>query len=74
MKRERTFKEKLIIATWDMIVFIGVLMFALDVPYQICKFFDLKATFTLRVLTIAACIYLYGKSGDIKSRENNLIQ
>ena len=70
MERERTFIEKLIVQAWDIIVFLGVFLFALDFPFSICDLLNIKVTFTLQILSLAGCVYLYGKSNDIKSRDS----
>jgi hypothetical protein len=70
MERERTFIEKLIVQAWDIIVFLGVFMFAIQIPYEICNFLNIKATFTIIILAIVGCIYLYGKSSEIKNRDS----
>ena len=70
MERKRTFTEKIIVQAWDIIVFLGVFMFALDFPFSICDLLNIKVTFTLQILSLAGCVYLYGKSNDIKSEDS----
>lgn len=71
MERKRTFTEKIIVTCWNIIVFIGVAMFVLDFPYEICELFNLKETniLSLRIIAIVACIYLYFKTDEIKNKK-----
>lgn len=70
MERERSFTEKLIVKAWDIIVFIGIFIFALEFPFFICDLLNIKISFTLQILSLAGCVYLYGKSNDIKNRDS----
>ena len=74
MERERTFIEKLIINSWNTIVFLGVFMFALEFPFFIRDLLNIKVSFTLQILSLAGCVYLYGKSNDIKRRDSLTVE